>query len=126
MSFDIHFQGFIAGSSGKGGGHHMREVLGPYTVDRQPEFSFLKVEIGDGSADVYLHEDGMMASRIKGNASLDLLVRGAKAANWVIIPVGCSVCLTAPEQRKQLPQDLLDDVVLIESGVDLLAVINAG
>jgi hypothetical protein len=48
--------------------------------------------VGDGEADIYLHDAGMMANHIEGRDRWDLLVQGAKAANWVIIPVGCPTC----------------------------------
>jgi hypothetical protein len=55
----------------------------------------------------------------------DLLVLGARAANWVIIPVGCPTCLTLPGQMEELPEALDKDVVVIETGADLRAVIES-
>ena len=123
MSFDVFFQGFIAGESSERGGTQMREVLMPYVVEEQ-QGSFLRVRIGDGEAGVYLDEVGMMANHISGSDPWDLLVKGAQIANWMIMPVGCPTCLTQPGQREELPEALLDDVVVIETGADLRAVIE--
>lgn len=83
---------------------------------------FLRVRVGDGEADIYLHDGGMMANHIEGRDPWDLLVQGAKAANWVILPVGCPACLTRPGQVEELPEGL-DDVVVVETAADLLAAI---
>jgi len=47
-----------------------------------------------------------------------LLVKGAQAANWVIMPMDCPTCLTQPGQREELPEGLDDDVVVVETGAD--------
>jgi len=83
------------------------------------------VRVGDGEADIYLRDGGMMANHISGHDPWDLLVQGARAANWVIIPVGCPTCLTQPDQRGELPEGLDDDVVVVDTGAGLLAVIES-
>jgi hypothetical protein len=55
----------------------------------------------------------------------DLLVRGAQAANWVILPMDCPTCLTAPGQLEQLPEGLDENTIAVTSGVELKAVIDA-
>lgn len=52
MTFDIIFQGFIAGESSEQGGSQMREILAPHVTDE--DGSFLRVRFGDGDADIYL------------------------------------------------------------------------
>ena len=74
--------------------------------------------MGDGQADIYLHGGGLMANHTEGRDPWDLLVQGAKAANWVIILVACPTCLTQPGQMEELPQGLDDDVVVVETGAD--------
>jgi hypothetical protein len=123
VSFDVFFQGFIAGESSEYGAAQMREVLAPHVSEE--DGAFLRVRVGDGEADIYLHDGGMMANHIEGSDPWDLLVRGAKAANWVIIPVGCRTCLTQPGQMEELPEGLDDDVVFIETGADLRAAIES-
>jgi hypothetical protein len=114
VSFDVFFQGLLAGESSAHGRTQMREVLAPYVS--QQDGTFLRVQVGDGEADIYLSDSGMMANHISGRDPWDLLVQGAQAANWVIIPVGCPTCLTQPGQHKELPEGLDDDVVVVETG----------
>jgi hypothetical protein len=110
VSFDVFFQGFIAGEPAERGGALMREVLAPH-ISEEDE-TFLRVRVGDGEADIYLSDGGMMANHISGYGPWDLLVQGARAANWVIIPVGCPTCLTKPAQQEELPEELADVVVV--------------
>jgi hypothetical protein len=121
MSVDVFFQGFIAGESSESGLAEMLAVLAPYVTERRD--SFLLVQVGDGTADVYPNDAGMMANHVSGNDPWDLLVAGAKAANWVILPMGCPTCLTSPGQREALPEGLDVDIAYIDSGADLRAVI---
>ncbi|RNI19855.1 hypothetical protein [Flexivirga caeni] len=93
MSFDIYFQRFAGGDAAAGGREAMRAVLEPHA--EVGDDGFLHVTFGDGTADVYLHDDGMLANHVSGGDPWELLVRGAAAADWVIMPVGCPACLTA-------------------------------
>lgn len=120
MSFEIFFQGFLGGESSAHGGTQMREVLAPHISEQ--DGAFLRVQVGDGHADIYLSECGTMANQISGRDPWDLLVQGAQAANWVIIPAGCPTCLTQPGQHKELPEGLDDDVAVVQTGADLRAV----
>ena len=122
MSYDVFFQGFNAGESSGKGGAETRAVLAPH-ADRQ-EHSFLHIRYGDGEADVYLEDDGMMANHITGREPWDLLLRGAQAANWVIMPLDAPVFLTAPGQREQLPHGLGDEAVDVESGAQVATMIE--
>jgi hypothetical protein len=87
--------------------------------------SFEHVQIGDSEADVCLSDDSMIANHVSGQGAWDLLVRGAQAANSVILPMGCPTLLTMPGQLEQLPEGLDEDVVMVGSGTDLRAVIEA-
>lgn len=122
MSYDVFFQGFIAGESAGTGRPEMLAVLAPHIAERKG--TFLRVEIGDGSADVYLSDDGMMANHISGTDPWDLLVTGAESANWVILPVDGPTCVTGPGQREQLPEGLDEDIVVVTSGAELRAAID--
>jgi len=84
VSFDVFFQGFLADESSDHGTTQMREVLAPHASEE--DGTFLRVCVGDGEADIYLRGGGMMANHISGRDPWDLLVQGARAANWVIIP----------------------------------------
>ena len=123
MSFDLFFQGFVAGESSERGGAQMEGVLRPHVTASQG--SFMRVEVGDGGADVYLSDDSMMANHISGQDVWDLLVRGAQAANWVILPMDCPTCLTAPGQLEQLPEGLDENTIAVTTGVELKTVIDA-
>jgi hypothetical protein len=65
MSCDEFFQGFIAGESAGTGRSEMLAVLAPHIAERKG--SFLRVDFGDGSADIYLSDDGMMTTHISGD-----------------------------------------------------------
>ncbi|MCW2793620.1 MAG: hypothetical protein JWO76_2718 [Nocardioides sp.] len=121
VSFDVFFQGFVAGGAAEGGSAEMLAVLGPHVTER--DGTFLRVRVGDGEAYIYLSSDSMMANHVSGRDPWDALVEGARAANWVILPIGCPTCLTRPDQRDELPVELLDEVVLVSSGAELLTVI---
>lgn len=123
MSFDVFFQGFRAGEPSKHGGNQMRQALMPHVIEQQG--SFLRLRVGDGEADVYLREDGMMANHISGQAPWHVLLSGAQAANWVIMPMDCPTCLTRPGQQEELPEELDDDVVFVETAAELLALIES-
>jgi hypothetical protein len=125
VSFDVFFQGFIGAESLAGGGDLVRAVLQPFVTREEPEHHFMFVETGDGTADVYLHNDGMLANHISGDDPWDLLVQGARAAGWVIMPVGCPVCLTDEGQRSDLPESLQQEVVLVSSGMELLQAVRS-
>lgn len=122
VSFDVFFQGFIAGESSEHGGSQMRDVLAPHVTERKGSFS--RVQIGDGQADIYLRDDGMMANHISGQDPWHLLLAGAQAANWVIMPMDRPTCLTQPGQHEELPEELQDDVVFVETAAELLSVIE--
>ena len=124
VSFDVFFQRFAHGDAEPGGGERMRQVLDPFVVREEHERSFLLVEYGDGSADVYLDGDGMMANHITGQKPWELLVEGARAARWVIAPVGCPTCITDEAQRIHLPEGLNEAVALVATGEELLRVIR--
>ena len=126
MSFDVFFRRFRDGDAEPGGCDQMRQILDPFVVrEEEHEHSFLRVEYGDGSAVVYLNSDAMMANHISGWDPWDLLVEGARAAGWVIMPVGCPTCLTDQAQRIHLPEDLNEGVALVANGQDLLRVIQS-
>lgn len=101
----------------------MRQVLQPFIVREDAEFA--QVEYGDGSADVYLGGDAMMANHISGERPWDLLVKGARASGWVIMPTGTPVCVIDERQRPHLPEGLDDGAILVQTGEELLRVIRA-
>jgi hypothetical protein len=125
VSFDMFFQRFRHGDAGPGGGEAMRQILQPYIVREEPEHHFALVECGDGSADVYVEVDNMLANHISGEQPWRLFVEGAQAADWVIMPAGCPTCITDEGQRDHLPEGLDDEVALVRTGDELLRVIRS-
>ena len=126
MSFDVFFQRFEDGDAAEGGGDEMRQVLAGHIVREEPDRGFALIEIGNGAADVYLDRSSMMANHISGDEPWDLLVEGARAAQWVILPAGCPTCITDESQRAHLPEGLDDEVVLVANGSELRAAVQSG
>lgn len=124
MSFDVYFQRFQDGGAVPGGGESMRLVLQPFLTNEDPERSFAFLEYGDGSADVYLRDDDMMVNHVVGQAPWQLLVDGARAADWVIMPADGPTCITDERQRAHLPEDVAREVVLVAGGDELLRILR--
>lgn len=122
MSYGVHFLGFHDDGNGAA---RMREVLRPHANSGGDEIT--GVTYGDGSAEIDLHDDGMMATHVDGNDTWDLLVAGAQAADWVVLPQDAPLCIVDEAQRSDLPEDMVEDfgVELVSSGAELLRVIEA-
>lgn len=125
VPFDVFFQRFTNGEADPGGGDAMRRLLEPFIVSEEPRHDFVRIEFGDGGADVYLDGDGMTVNHVTGAEAWDVLVEGARQAGWVILPIGCATCITDEGQRAHLPPELDEEVALVKTGVDLQAVIGA-
>jgi hypothetical protein len=54
------------------------------------------------------------------------VVEFARAADAVIMPLGCPTCVTDPGQIPHLPQPLRTDTRLVTTGTDLEAAIAGG
>lgn len=121
MSYDVFFQGFLAGESSGTGAAAMDRGLAPYVVERRGSFRHLRV--GDGSADAYVNDVGMLANHISGVDLWEVLVEGARAANWVILPMDAPTCLTCPGQLEELPDGLGVAAVSVSTGADVLQVL---
>lgn len=103
----------------------MRLKLEPYIVREDPAQNFAHVEYGDGSIDVYLNEDSIVANHVVGEEPWKLLFDAAQAADWVILPAGCPTCITDEAQRRHLPEELDAEVAVVSSGEDLLRIIRS-
>ncbi|MBZ5736780.1 hypothetical protein [Nocardioides mangrovi] len=124
MSFDVHLQGFAAGEASGTGGDLARSTLAPYVV--REDGAFLLVRHGDGEADVYLHDDGMMANHLSGRDVWDVVVECARSAGWAIMPIGHPTCVTSADLVADLPEELADGAVVVATGADLLDVVTSG
>lgn len=125
MSYDIHLMRFINGESSEGGGFSMRKILQPHVTSEEPANGCVAIAYGDGTADLYLSGDSLMANRIDGEQPWDLLVTGARAADWVILLADGPACLTVEAQRGHLPEGMAEDAVFVQNGQDVLDIIRA-
>jgi hypothetical protein len=125
MSFDIFLQGFAGGEATPGRPDAAVRVLAPYFTEA-PDDGFVCVQLADGQADVYgVGRSSLMVNHAAGGQIWGLIVTVATAAGWVIMPVGCPVCVVADEQAADLPDELRTDVVVVRSGTELLQVIRS-
>lgn len=125
VSYDVHLMRFINGDSSEGGGISMREIVRPHVTSDEPANGYVAIAYGDGTADLYLSGDSLMANRIDGEDPWDLLVTGARAADWVILLVDGPACLTVESQRGHLPGGMAEDAVFVQNGQDVLDVIRS-
>ena len=80
----------------------------------------------DGDAEVYgLGGDGLMITHASGEFIWQVMVDVAIAGDYVIMPVGCAVCVVHQEMMDQLPEVLRDRAVLVRSGSDVLSVLSS-
>ncbi len=122
MSFDVFVQRFVGGDPVAADATTVRGMLEPFVDGVEDDFARLRAR--DGQADLYGWDDldsGFLVNHISGVAILDLIVRVAAAAQLTIIPVGCPTAVASLDQVPDLPDDLRDDVILVNCGSDLLA-----
>ncbi len=62
----------------------MRQVLAPHVGEE--DGAFLRVQLGDGEADIYIHDGGMMANRISGHDPCE--AQPMRSASETMIPSG--------------------------------------
>lgn len=125
MAFEVFFEGYLLGRATHGGGPATRRELEPYIISEEPQYTWLKIAVGGGTAEIYLGRNAMMATHVAGEDTWELLFQAARKLDWVICLVGCPTFLTDESQRSHLPADLADDVVLVNSGEELFEAIMA-
>jgi hypothetical protein len=85
--------------------------------------------MADGAMDVYGLDRagaGFMINHASGETVWDAIVAVAMAADFVIMPVGCPVCVTRAELIDHLPIELRDPPAgIVTSGAELRDVIRA-
>ena len=130
MSFDIFLQAFEGGKVATRDGQAVTRLLLEAADRHEPASGFAHVVHGDGEADVYgvpaggAPLDGLMFNHVSGGG-FDLLVDVARAADLVVMPVGCPVCVVDDRQRDHLPPEVAaEDVELVTSGRALRAVVR--
>ena len=124
MSFDVYFQRFVDGDADESGRDEVVAVLAPYLKPSVETPG--RIEHPAGNADVYgLGDgdgdgdgDGMMINHIE-DGLWDLLVEAARAGRWAIMPIGCPTCVFNAAMLANLPEDLRQDAVVVNSGADV-------
>ncbi len=123
MSFDIFLQSIKNGEAAPGTPEAAHRALGPYFAGA-PDGGYAKVRTADGEADVYgVGSASLMINHAGGEVIWQVMVDVAMAADWVIMPVGCPVCVMREDMISELPAELQDGAVVIRSGAELLDVI---
>lgn len=119
MSFDIYVQGFSDDPV------DAAETIGPVLA---PLLSAdgLSISTDGGSASVYGALESpmtrLMFNHVDGVKAWDVIFEVAKAAGWVVMPVGGPICLVNERQMASLPEELRDGLVgVVNSGEELLA-----
>ena len=110
MSFDVHLLAFDHGEAGSRAAGGVRDLL----LQHGKETGELHVLVGygDGEADVYgLPAEGepltsLTFNHVNGEDPWELIVQVAHAADLVIVPAGCPVCLVSDRQRPHLPEEI--------------------
>ncbi|HEY1106296.1 hypothetical protein MUN74_04450 [Agromyces endophyticus] len=124
MSFEIYLQDFADTPRDR------RDAVGPLLRSFTDE-SGENIRTADGMAAVYGADDdpltGLMLNHVEGELVWQVIFDLAVAGDWVIMPVGCPVCVVSEAQADSVPPELHDNgVVLVDSGSRLLDVIVNG
>ena len=126
MSFDVFAQGFSGGAAAESGGDEAAAVLAPHIADRRDGWARLARPYG--SMEVHGLGTGrhsLMFNHVDGGGAWDLIVDAARAANWVLMPIGCGTFVTDRRQRDHLPDGVPRPVVEVRSGTELIAGIRS-
>lgn len=119
MSFDICLQSFKGGEAAPGDPQAARLTLEPYLA-AAPARGYARIRTADGGADVYgLGGESLMFSHAGGEVIWQVIVDVARAADLVIMPAGCPVCVMREDMISGLPAELQDDAIVIRSGAEL-------
>lgn len=127
MSLDIFLQAFRRGDAASGDGEAAIAVLTPLFAERS-DHGWALIQTGDGTAEVHgiNHPDqGLMFNHVGGRIAWDVIFAVARDAGFVIMPVGCGTLLTHETMWDELPEGIPEPILTIESGADLLAVIES-
>jgi hypothetical protein len=130
MSFDMFVQRFGADEDRTPAmsPNAFSEVFGPYVDRSEPEFDFFHLRLPDGGeAQIYAELQpsfmSLMLTHFSEGQVLDLVVDFARAADAVVMPVGCPTCVVRADQVAHLPEPLRGDVRIVADGAGLSAAI---
>jgi len=121
MSFDIFLQGFVDGEGAAGDRAAAIAVVTPLLAGPVSD-GFGRIVTADGEADIHgLGEDnqGLMINHVSGRRIWQRIVDVAIAAGYVVLPIGCPVCVVDEVMIGHLPDELRPDVVLVRDGGEL-------
>jgi hypothetical protein len=122
VSFDVYLQDFADEPHDRGDA--VRAILEPWYED-----STSSIVTADGSADVFGLDEhpllGLMFNGVDGRAAWDVIYETAVVGGWVVLPVGCPVCVVSQEQIATIPDELrASGAELVHSGADILRVVT--
>jgi hypothetical protein len=118
MSFDVFLQRFVGGEPAEASRENVRAVLGATQHDGPDEYGYYIVKFPDG-IDVELSAEGLDGSDSFTNCALHVRAMNpnlaafifeiARVGDMVVLPAmeDFAPILSSPEQRDQLPPDLL-------------------
>jgi hypothetical protein len=124
-------QRFAHGQAAPLAGDAFVAVFESWVDRREPHGNYWHISADDGgTADIYAALagetlDSLMISRFSPGAVLDLLVTFIGLADAVLLPPGCPALLTGEEQRRQLPEELRDEAVVVRTGQDVERVLRS-
>ena len=99
------------------------EVLQPYL--RVAADGSTKVMSDDGDAEIYgLGTNGLMFARLTGRHIWDVFYEVACAGNWAIMPAGCPACVPAADILAQVPDELREEALVVNSSEDVLRAVR--
>jgi hypothetical protein len=124
VSFDIFLQSFKNGEAAPGDPEAACRELEPYLAGA-PDGGYARVRTPDGEAGVYgIGSDALMFNHASGQVIWQVMVNVAKAADWIIIPVGCPVCVMREDMISHMPAELRDNAVVVRSDTEVLDVMD--
>ena len=123
MSLDVYLQDFADVPVDRG--PQVLSLLGELLDDQRQS-----ILTADGSTAVYGLDDTPLThlsfAHVAGEPAWDLIFDVAKAANWVVMPVGCPICLPDERLIETIPPELRDlGYVHVTSGQDILRAVRS-
>lgn len=126
VSFDIFFLSFRSGRTAPADRELLDRLLRPHLADTG--HGFPQLHFGNGEAAIYgtdRLQDGFMVNRVVHTVEAwDVLWAVAREGGLVIFPVGCPVAVPREDLVDELPEVLRDEAVVVQSGRDLMRLIE--
>lgn len=127
MSFEVFLQGFEPCADGRRAAEPVLRILEPLVSDRGD--GWCTITTADRETTTVYGIDragsGLMFSRPSGSDVWDVMFDIARAARFVVMPLGCGTCLADDSIRASLPEDIPQPVTLVRSGADILRIVTS-